>query len=797
MSKSIKIFLIFLCLIFVPVFSYASTTSGTIDPASAGYKYAWSNDSSWINFAPTNGSSYVGLTITDSGISGYAWSQNYGWINFAPKGGGVSVDENGVLSGSAWGENIGWIDFSGVTISSGKFTGQATEEDMPQINGNSPQINFDSSSGCTNCNVQTDYVPLSLRVSTSPNSGGGGGGAVPIKNLNPPPGGFGVSINNGAVQTNSAGVVIYLDGGPDAVQVQISNTPNINNATIQAYAMAKTWALPDGDGAKTVYVKFYGKNGEQSPVLSASINLDTQAPNIAINQIKQSYSSGEDIVIGGITNKSSQLFFSWDQQNGMTTAGAGAWSVNLGKMNPGTHAVEIIAEDSAGNSKTSSVQIVVNQPNQNNQSATQNITQKIGSIISNLIPKPQPVPAKQLITVPKAAPVAMSGTWNMVSPSVAQNFVFTPLPQDIQDLSAKFPQLAKTFSDVGIAKLTDLSKLQNTQLTVPSLSESVQPLAEVVPGKLLAAPALPVESLSVAQKGQIPSDTIFAKTGNGLIDINSQLSLDNQGNPQQKINTLAGSQMQLIVRPSSPAKSVTSYVVFNGGTLSLAPKNSDFAAALSNTLFGTSQAQTPDQKLVLSQVDYTNTGSNVFAGTVQIPKAAGNYNIVTNITYNDVKVAQKEIDLLGVVDPEGYIYQTSGGLQARISGAIVSLYWLNPNTSKYELWPAGSFQQQNPQVTDASGMYSFLVPDGFYYLQVSAPGYLGYQGKPFQISAGSGINPNIELSTQYWWMQFFDWRNILLAVVILLLVYNFYRDKIRDAISKDRKERKNILAEQS
>ena len=133
----------------------------------------------------------------------------------------------------------------------------------------------------------------------------------------------------------------------------------------------------------------------------------------------------------------------------------------------------------------------------------------------------------------------MSGTWNMVSPSVAQNFVFTPLPQDIQDLSAKFPQLAKTFSDVGIAKLTDLSKLQNTQLTVPSLSESVQPLAEVVPGKLLAAPALPVESLSVAQKGQIPSDTIFAKTGNGLIDINSQLSLDNQGNPQQKINAKA------------------------------------------------------------------------------------------------------------------------------------------------------------------------------------------------------------------------------------------------------------------
>ena len=84
--KLIALISILLGLFFAVGFVFAS--SGAIDGA---YKYAWSANAGWINFAPTDSNgNYVGLTVADSAVTGYAWSQNYGWINFAPTGeGGV------------------------------------------------------------------------------------------------------------------------------------------------------------------------------------------------------------------------------------------------------------------------------------------------------------------------------------------------------------------------------------------------------------------------------------------------------------------------------------------------------------------------------------------------------------------------------------------------------------------------------------------------------------------------------------------------------------------------------------
>ena len=87
-------------------------------------------------------------------------------------------------------------------------------------------------------------------------------------------------------------------------------------------------------------------------------------------------------------------------------------------------------------------------------------------------------------------------------------------------------------------------------------------------------------------------------------------------------------------------------------------------------------------------------------------------------------------------------------------------------------------KQENPQITDATGKYSFLVPEGSYYLKVVAPGYLIYDGKPFQVKEGSGVHFYIELKTKYWFLKIIDWKTILLVLVIILLLYNFYRDKI-------------------
>jgi hypothetical protein len=166
--KNKNIFLFFMAIFFcLPFFASASITNGTIDSV---YKYAWSNNIGWINFAPMgDNATYKGLVVTDSSITGYAWSKEHGWINFGPfvnnTQGGVKNTADGVLSGYAWGQELGWINFSGVSInSSGQFTGEATGDSVGIIN-------FDLTK-CTDCGVKTDWRPVSVRPVASSGHGG-------------------------------------------------------------------------------------------------------------------------------------------------------------------------------------------------------------------------------------------------------------------------------------------------------------------------------------------------------------------------------------------------------------------------------------------------------------------------------------------------------------------------------------------------------------------------------------------------------------------------------------------------
>ncbi len=153
MNKRIAIIFVLICL-FLPFYSFAST--GTII---SPYKYAWSNDSGYINFEK--------VTVSDSSLGGYAWSSIHGWIKFDPAQGGVLNDGTGKLSGYAWGEQLGWINFDNVRIdlsnpSYGKFTGIANG---PLIG----TLTFD----CNNCDVRTDWRPANSSNSLGGASGGG------------------------------------------------------------------------------------------------------------------------------------------------------------------------------------------------------------------------------------------------------------------------------------------------------------------------------------------------------------------------------------------------------------------------------------------------------------------------------------------------------------------------------------------------------------------------------------------------------------------------------------------------
>ena len=184
---------------------------------------------------------------------------------------------------------------------------------------------------------------------------------------------------------------------------------------------------------------------------------------------------------------------------------------------------------------------------------------------------------------------------------------------------------------------------------------------------------------------------------------------------------------------------------------------------------------------MLSSFEYTDSDHDgIYTADVVSPVTPGEYEVVTIINYTDPTLGARQMRMITVIDPEGYVYELNGGRETRIPGAVVSIYQLDPTTKQYSLWPADQYSQENPQVTDVRGSYAFLVPQGTYYVTVDAPGFDKYEGKAFDVKAGTnGVHTNIKLSSKYGFVQSLDWKTILLIIVTLLLIYNFYTDQRR------------------
>ncbi|MDD5043609.1 MAG: carboxypeptidase-like regulatory domain-containing protein [Patescibacteria group bacterium] len=837
----------------------ASTTDGTID---SSYPYAWGENIGWLNLGTTEGDVHV----TDSALSGYAWGENIGWISLNCSDGNscatvdykVANDGGGTLSGYAWGENVGWINFNptygGVSIdSSGNFSGYAWGENTGWI-----IFNCSTTSSCATVDysVRTDYRPGSSRskcnndidddgdgrtdypadngcTSADDNDEGDGGGPGPAS---PGDGGgglppaFKVVINNNDVYTNNRSISLRLEFDATVQKIAISNRTDFLNAVQELPVSVKGWDLCGRDlecpaGDYTIYVHFYDQYGFILGTFSDSIKLDyAYAPVLPPAEAvapSEEVSPGVEIAPPTTLPSGEQPFFP-----------------------PLPEQIEKVLD-------------------------------LVPKFLSKLVPgflkskieglAPSEVPLEKI--VPLYTPLAMKGEWDLFSREPLRRFVFAPLPTSIRALTQKFPELGKTFAEVGITKVTDIQKLENAQITLPGLSELVGlptveewgqltlvqlgqmsgveikntglenftleqlealagaefskltlselqkiigvpatntgiesltlarleqgaglPATAIEAGELTLPRGIPLAQLPFQFKQKMPSEIIFARTGGEIIDFNIALTINERGQAEQKIVTVAGRTLNLAVKPDGPAQKVIGYLVFKSRASTPTAFEGPVDSLIYSWLFGqpalAQEEKEPvrvEEKLVLLEFEYTDPDNDgIYTAEIQAPVVDGEYEIITVIDYIDPEVGRRQLRLLAVVDPEGYIYEGYGDKEIRVPGAIVSIFWLNPQTKAYELWPAKDYQQENPQVTDITGKYSFLVPPGFYYTTVEANGYLKYEGKPFQVKEGRGVHFNIEIKPKYWWLKTLDWKTAALAVVILFLLYNFYQDRKRD-----------------
>lgn len=811
-AKKIIFFLILaLSFVLLPNFVFASSANGTIN---ATNKYGWSENIGWINFGLSQGN----IHITDSGLSGYAWSSNYGWINFNPSGSGVKNNGAGVLSGSAWGENIGWIDFLGVSIDSdGYFSGYANGAVTGRISFNCTNTN---SCADSDFKVQTDWRSRAVRPQCNNASDDDNDGLIDYPNDL----GCDSLEDNNEINYSYAASSVSYSSLPEFKQESTATKdiipPKLTIDNIQDYYR---------DGAEIVLT---GKTDEVAEIIllfnQEYILVQTDANGnwkINLGQITAGDYSLEISAKDLAGNKSNfeiikLIVKSVDRQDGREEV----ITEETAKTGEEVTESEVEAENIQENVVETSPKTAIS----GQEEAKETILEKIENVANKIIEKIfdiiQPISkldeTKEIAVIPKEPPLAFKERWNLLPQKAIDNFALSPLSIEFKKLAEKFPELGNTFERVGIQKNTDLKKLKSVKLTLPGLTESVNiPSNEVKESKFAFTKSLPLVKLSAQDKQRLPTEIVFAKTGGELIDLNIALTVNNKGKPQQEISTISGKPLYLIVKPEQPVAKIRGYVVFRSknfrtdnlkhGTFSFNLDNllnlTLFAApALAQTAVDanyialeggnisnlTSQniedklqvsgSKFQETRLVLTEFEYTDPdGDGIYTAEIQVPIAEGEYEIITVMDFEDAELGKKEIRLITVVDPEGYIYEGADGKEIRIPGAIVSLYSLNLETKQYELWTATEYQQENPQITDSTGKYSFLVPEGFYYLTVEAPGYMIYEGKPFEVKEGSGIHENIELKTKYWWIKIVDWKTVALIAVILFLIYNFYRDRKR------------------
>ncbi|OGZ73460.1 MAG: hypothetical protein A2908_04280 [Candidatus Staskawiczbacteria bacterium RIFCSPLOWO2_01_FULL_38_12b] len=427
----------------------------------------------------------------------------------------------------------------------------------------------------------------------------------------------------------------------------------------------------------------------------------------------------------------------------------------------------------------------------------QPVSQQIQTITNNIINPLPPLftPSQVAPSVPVPTPEAFKPQ-ELIAPNPLGVFDLSSIPSDISFFAQKFPAFNSFLRDVGINKIADLQKLGSVQLTLPGFTQTS--LAQK-PGAPVPPPsdAIPVPTLTKTAAANVPTDVIFAKTAGGLIDINTNLSFDSKGNAFQKINIPVNKPVELIVKPDQPVKSITGLVLFSK-PLSVRPviypavtasTQSTPSILLASLIGQATAAQNTDTaaeipaatdnhnpvQLLLQKFSYAPIANGFWSAEFTSPSIEGEYDIITIMDYQDSNLVPKQIKLITVVDPEGYVYTKLPEGKLRIEGATVSLLWQNPKTLQYELWPAEKYLQKNPQITNDTGKYAFLTPEGTYYLQAIAQGYQSYSTESFTIEKGSlGVFIDLPLKKITPWYQW-PLRIAIMLVSILLILFLVYR----------------------
>ncbi len=183
-----------------------------------------------------------------------------------------------------------------------------------------------------------------------------------------------LTINDGASFTTSYNVTLKISqsdtGGSGDVQMQFSN----DNGTWSGWenaSLTKSWTLTSGDGQKTVFVKFRDAAGNETPVISNTINVDSTPPtgSLTIND-GASFTASSNVTLNitqSDTGGSGDVQMQFSNDNGIwseweNVAATKPWTLENGD---GEKTVYVKLKDAVGNTFVISNKIVLKIPSSN------------------------------------------------------------------------------------------------------------------------------------------------------------------------------------------------------------------------------------------------------------------------------------------------------------------------------------------------------------------------------------------------------------------------------------------------
>lgn len=175
-----------------------------------------------------------------------------------------------------------------------------------------------------------------------------------------------VSINSGNPYTNSSLVTLNLNA-VGASSMMISESSTFTGASYEPYAATKNFTLGNGDGTKTIYVKYIDVAGNETNAISDTIILDTVSPEVLISSTETDPTKNGNISVTIAFTESVSGFDAGDLSisNGSIShfSGSGAtYTVDITALADGMVTVDIAgnaAQDDAGNGNTAAQQFSI------------------------------------------------------------------------------------------------------------------------------------------------------------------------------------------------------------------------------------------------------------------------------------------------------------------------------------------------------------------------------------------------------------------------------------------------------